>query len=55
MIALDFRARDDEPSVIHVDQEVGYRITTLAPDFAAFVNGLRHAEDFDEEYVARDR
>jgi hypothetical protein len=49
MIALDFRARNDEPSVVHVDQEVGYRITTLAPDFVTFVNGLLHEEIFDEE------
>ncbi|MGW0249304.1 hypothetical protein ACWDYH_21995 [Nocardia goodfellowii] len=39
MIALDYR-NGDEPSVVHVDQEVGDRITTLAPDFATFVNGL---------------
>jgi hypothetical protein len=49
MIALDFRTRGDEPSVVHVDQEVGYRITSLAPDFATFVNGLLHEEHFDEE------
>jgi hypothetical protein len=49
MIALHFRAREDEPSVVHVDQEVGYRITYLAPDFATFVNGLLHEEDFDDE------
>lgn len=49
MIALDFRTREDEPSVVHVDQEVGYRITYLAPDFATFVNGLLHEEDFDDE------
>jgi hypothetical protein len=49
MIALDFRTGGDEPSVVHVDQEVGYRITTLAPDFATFVNGMQYEEDFDEE------
>ncbi|MEV0251903.1 SMI1/KNR4 family protein [Nocardia sp. NPDC050712] len=41
MIALDYRG-GEEPSVVHVDQEVGYRITTLAPDFATFINGLQH-------------
>lgn len=49
MIALDFRTTGNEPCVAHVDQEVGYRITTLAPDFATFVNGLLPEGDFDEE------
>ncbi|WP_127502913.1 SMI1/KNR4 family protein [Actinoplanes solisilvae] len=49
MIAFDYRAcgPDGEPSVVHVDQEVGYRITTLAPDFATFVRALRPDSDFD--------
>ncbi|WP_428981470.1 SMI1/KNR4 family protein [Nocardia brasiliensis] len=41
MIALDYRG-GDEPRVVHVDQEAGYRITTLAPDFATFIDGLVH-------------
>ncbi|PXX60865.1 SUKH superfamily protein [Nocardia tenerifensis] len=48
MIALDYRG-DDEPSVVHVDQDLGYRITTLAPSFAAFVNGLVR----EEPYISR--
>ncbi|QYJ04858.1 SMI1/KNR4 family protein [Nocardioides panacisoli] len=39
MIALDYRS-EGEPRVVHVDQEVGYRITPLAPDFATFIDGL---------------
>ncbi|GAB2663219.1 SMI1/KNR4 family protein [Nocardia goodfellowii] len=46
MIALDYR-NGDEPSVVHVDQAVGYRITTLAPDFATFVHGLVHEANRD--------
>lgn len=46
MIALDYRASgpDGEPSVIHVDQEVGYVVTRLAPTFEDFVAGL--VEDY---------
>lgn len=39
MIALDYRS-GDEPAVVHVDQELGYRVTLLAPDFATFLAGL---------------
>ncbi|MET7277062.1 SMI1/KNR4 family protein [Kribbella sp. NPDC005582] len=39
MIALDYRS-PGEPRVVHVDQEVDYRITNLAPTFAAFITGL---------------
>lgn len=34
---------------VHVDQEVGYRITVLAPDFAGFVQSLRPATDYDAD------
>jgi len=49
MIAFDYRGcgPDGEPCVVHVDQEVGYRITILAPDFVSFVQALRPASDFD--------
>ncbi|MFI9407364.1 SMI1/KNR4 family protein [Nocardia sp. NPDC052316] len=46
MLALDYRG-GEEPTIVHVDQEAGYRITTLAPDFATFLNGLLHEADFD--------
>lgn len=47
MIALDYRA-GGEPEVVHVDQEIGYRITRLAPDFATFVASLRSEDGFDD-------
>lgn len=47
MIALDYR-EPGEPSVVHVDQEVDYRITKLAPDFATFIVGLVDDSAFDE-------
>ena len=37
-----------EPRVVHVDQEAGYRITVLAPDFAGFVRALRPESDYDD-------
>ena len=45
MIALDYRG-SGEPTVVHVDQEVGYRITLLAVDFASFIEGLVPEGDF---------
>lgn len=50
MIAFDYRdcGPDGEPRVVHVDQEAGYRITVLAPDFADFVRALRPKSDYDD-------
>jgi hypothetical protein len=47
MIAFDYRdcGPAGEPHVVHVDQEAGYRITVLAPDFVTFVRGLRPESD----------
>lgn len=44
MIMLDYRkcGKDGEPEVIHVDQEIEYRITFLAKDFETFLRGLVH-------------
>ena len=49
MIMLDYRAcgPKGEPSVVHVDQERGYRVTFLAPDFETFLRGLVPESDFD--------
>lgn len=49
MIAFDYRdcGPDGEPRVVHVDQEVDYRITILAPDFVSFVQSLRPESDYD--------
>ncbi|MEQ6902647.1 SMI1/KNR4 family protein [Nocardioides sp. YIM 152588] len=46
MIALDYRS-PGEPSVVHVDQEVGYQITPIAPDLATFISGLVPSADFE--------
>lgn len=48
MIALDYRAcgRDGEPAVVHVDQEVGYIVTPVAPTFEEFIAGLVGEECF---------
>jgi len=48
MIALDYRAcgPDGEPTVVHVDQEVGYIVTLLAPTFEDFIAGLVGEEAF---------
>jgi hypothetical protein len=48
MIALDYRTcgPDGEPSVVHVDQEVGYVVTLLAGTFEDFIAGLVGEETF---------
>jgi hypothetical protein len=50
LVMLDYRAcgPQGEPAVVHVDQEDDYRITPLAPDFEAFVRGLRPESAFEE-------
>jgi hypothetical protein len=48
MIALDYRS-PGEPAVVHVDQELGYRITVLAPDFETFVAGLVNESNYDPD------
>ena len=48
MLCLDYRAVEagGEPAVVHVDQEVDYRITLVAPNFESFIRGLVNAETF---------
>ncbi|MCA9533919.1 MAG: SMI1/KNR4 family protein [Myxococcales bacterium] len=50
MIMLDYRAcgPSGEPQVVHVDQELDYAITVLAPDFESFIRALVDEEVFDE-------
>jgi hypothetical protein len=50
MIALDYRkcGKDGEPEVVHVDQELDYKITFLSSNFGEFIIGLVHDDDFDE-------
>lgn len=54
MIFLDYRecGADGEPKVVHVDQELDYKITELAPSFEIFIEMLRNEEDYykKEEY-----
>ena len=45
MLALDYR-ESGEPPVVHVDQELSYAVTVVAPDFAAFLNGLTGEDEF---------
>lgn len=49
MVMLDYRAcgPQGEPAVIHVDQELDYAITFLAPDFETFVRGLLDERVYD--------
>ncbi|WP_067063203.1 SMI1/KNR4 family protein [Roseateles chitosanitabidus] len=49
MLCLDYRAcgSQGKPSVVHVDQELDYAITLVAPDFESFLRGL---EDIGEAW-----
>lgn len=54
MVALDYRqcgprCERGEPQVVHVDQDAGYAITVLAPDFESFVRGLVHGSRYDPD------
>ena len=50
-IFLDYRAcgPEGEPAVVHVDQELDYKITHLADSFEEFIRGLQNNAVFDEE------
>lgn len=49
MLCLDYRScgPNGEPSVVHVDQELDYKITLVAPNFEAFIRELEGADAFD--------
>lgn len=49
MIMLDYRkcGGDGEPEVVHVDQELDYRVTFLAKTFEAFIRGLVNESVYD--------
>jgi len=51
MICLDYFAvgPDGEPRVVHVDQELDYRVTVLAETFEQFILGLETEENFPVE------
>ncbi|ARN19286.1 SMI1/KNR4 family protein [Piscinibacter gummiphilus] len=48
MLCLDYRACGPagEPTVVHVDQELGYKVTFVAADFESFIRSLTSDEDF---------
>jgi hypothetical protein len=47
MLCLDYSSRqNDEPRVVHVDQERDYAVTHIADSFHAFLRGLQPAEAF---------
>jgi hypothetical protein len=49
MIMLDYSKNgpDGEPEVVHIDQELDYAKTVLAPNFEAFIRGLVNAAHYD--------
>lgn len=49
MIMLDYRncGRNREPEVVHVDQELDYKVTFLAKNFEAFIQGLVNESVYD--------
>ena len=51
MIFLDYRkcGADGEPQVVHVDQELDYKITFLSENFEAFIRGLTNYEDEEKQ------
>lgn len=51
MIALDYRGcgKDGEPTVVHVDQESGYKITKLADTFEEFIRKLEPDDNFSDD------
>lgn len=55
MLCLDYRACGPlgEPSVVHVDQELDYKVTRVAPTFEAFVRGLEPDESFNAAQLKR--
>lgn len=48
MLCLDYRqfGPNGEPTVVHLDQELDYKITFVAPDFETFIRGLEGDEAF---------
>lgn len=49
MVMLDYRdcGPNGEPAVVHVDQELDFRVTFLARDFETFARGLVPESDYD--------
>ncbi len=51
MLALDYSACGPagEPTVVHVDQECGFKITFVARTFESFIRGLEDDQAFEKE------
>jgi hypothetical protein len=51
MVCLDYRAcgPTGEPQVVHVDQELDYKIVVVAPNFESFIRGLEDDSAFRDE------
>lgn len=49
LLCLDYRSCGPrgEPTVVHVDQELDYATTFVAPDFESFIRGLKDSSAFD--------
>ncbi len=49
MICLDYRkcGPSGEPEVVHIDQELDYKVTHLADNFESFVRGLIHEDEVE--------
>jgi hypothetical protein len=49
MICMDYRenGRNGEPAIVHIDQESGFRITVLAPNFETFIEALSDESQID--------
>ena len=49
MVMLDYSncGKDEEPEVVHIDQESDYKKTFIAKDFETFIRGLVDKKDFD--------
>jgi hypothetical protein len=50
MIALDYResGKEGEPKVVHVDQELDYKVTFLAKNFEEFIKDLVHDSVYED-------
>jgi len=55
MVMLDYRVcgPTGEPAVVHVDQELDYTVTFVAPDFTTFIRGLVSEEAYDNSEEVR--
>lgn len=51
MLCLDYSecGPTGEPRVVHVDQELDYKVTVVAPSFESFVRGLESDQAFEAE------